>query len=106
MTTGTIVTLMREGIGVIFIISAPILIAALLVGLIVAVFQATTSIQEQTLTFVPKILTILGMLALFASWIFTVLRGYFINSAAGAIGSRYSKCSLSTFCLIRNQLFY
>ena len=59
MTTGTIVTLMREGIGVIFIISAPILIAALLVGLIVAVFQATTSIQEQTLTFVPKILTIL-----------------------------------------------
>ena len=79
MTTGTIVTLMREGIGVIFIISAPILIAALLVGLIVAVFQATTSIQEQTLTFVPKILTILGMLALLASWIFTVLLGYFIN---------------------------
>ena len=79
MTTGTIVTLMREGIGVIFIISAPILIAALLVGLIVAVFQATTSIQEQTLTFVPKSLTILGMLALLASWIFTVLRGYFIN---------------------------
>ncbi len=79
MTTGTIVTLIREGIGVIFIIAAPILVAALLVGLIVAVFQATTSIQEQTLTFVPKILTILGMLALLAGWIFTVLRGYFIN---------------------------
>ena len=59
MTTGTIVTLMREGIGIILMLSAPILVAALLVGLIVAIFQATTSIQEQTLTFVPKILTIL-----------------------------------------------
>lgn len=79
MTTGTIVTLMREGIGIILMISAPILIAALLVGLIVAIFQATTSIQEQTLTFVPKILAILGMLALLAGWIFTILRSYFIS---------------------------
>ncbi len=79
MTTGTIITLMREGIGIILMISAPILVAALLVGLIVAIFQATTSIQEQTLTFVPKILTILGMLALLAGWIFTVLREYFIS---------------------------
>ena len=55
MTTGTIVTLMREGIGIILMLSAPILVAALLVGLIVAIFQATTSIQEQTLTFVPKL---------------------------------------------------
>lgn len=79
MTTGTIVTLMREGIGIILMISAPILIAALLVGLIVAIFQATTSIQEQTLTFVPKILAILGMLALLAGWMLSVLRGYFIS---------------------------
>ena len=71
MTTGTIITLMREGIGIILMISAPILIAA--------IFQATTSIQEQTLTFVPKILAILGMLALLAGWIFSVLRGYFIS---------------------------
>jgi len=75
MTTGTIVTLMREGIGIILMLSAPILVAALLVGLIVAIFQATTSIQEQTLTFVPKILTILGMIAL----LITVLREYFVS---------------------------
>ncbi|MGP1530533.1 MAG: flagellar biosynthesis protein FliQ [Treponema sp.] len=79
MTTGTIVTLMREGIGIILMLSAPILLAALLVGLIVAIFQATTSIQEQTLTFVPKILTILGMLALLATWMFTVLREYLVS---------------------------
>ena len=79
MTTGTIVTLMREGIGIILMLSAPILVAALLVGLIVAIFQATTSIQEQTLTFVPKILTILGMIALLANWMITVLREYFVS---------------------------
>lgn len=79
MTSGTVVTLMREGILIILMLSAPILLAALLVGLIVAIFQATTSIQEQTLTFVPKILTILGMLALLGSWIFSVLQGYFIS---------------------------
>ena len=70
MTTGTIVTLMREGIGIILMLSAPIL---------VAIFQATTSIQEQTLTFVPKILTILGMIALLATWMITVLREYFVS---------------------------
>ena len=79
MTTGTIVTLMREGIGIILMLSAPILVAALLVGLIVAIFQATTSIQEQTLTFVPKILTILGMIALLATSMITVLREYFVS---------------------------
>ncbi len=79
MTTATIVTLLREGIGVVLMVAAPILIAALLVGLIVAIFQATTSIQEQTLTFVPKILTILGMIALLATWIFSVVQEYFIS---------------------------
>ncbi len=79
MTTATIVTLLREGIGLVLMTAAPILLAALLVGLIVAIFQATTSIQEQTLTFVPKILTILGMIALLATWIFTNIQGYFIS---------------------------
>ncbi len=79
MTTATIVTLLREGIGLVLMTAAPILLAALLVGLIVAIFQATTSIQEQTLTFVPKILTILGMIALLATWIFTNIQEYFIS---------------------------
>ncbi len=79
MTTATIVTLLREGIALVLMTAAPILLAALLVGLLVAIFQATTSIQEQTLTFVPKILTILGMIALLATWIFTNIQGYFIS---------------------------
>jgi flagellar biosynthetic protein FliQ len=52
------------------------LVSALLVGLIVAVLQATTSIQEQTLTFVPKMVVILLMLALLGGWMFTSLGQY------------------------------
>ena len=79
MSIGMIVSLLRNGIFQVFILAAPILFAALLVGLVGAIFQATTSIQEQTLTFVPKILTILGMLALLGGWMFSVLREYTIH---------------------------
>jgi flagellar biosynthetic protein FliQ len=47
--------------------------AALVVGLVVAILQATTSIQEQTLTFVPKIVAILGMLAFLGGWMMSSL---------------------------------
>lgn len=79
MSIGMIINLMRTGIFQVFILAAPILLAALVVGLIIAIFQATTSIQEQTLTFVPKILTILGMLALLGGWMSGVLRDYTIR---------------------------
>ncbi|HPA11455.1 MAG TPA: flagellar biosynthetic protein FliQ, partial [Treponemataceae bacterium] len=59
MSLGMVIALMRNGIFEILVLSAPVLLAALVVGLVVAIFQATTSIQEQTLTFVPKIMTIL-----------------------------------------------
>ena len=79
MSIGMIVSLLREGVFQVFVLAAPILLAALVVGLIVAIFQATTSIQEQTLTFVLKILTILGMLALLGGWMFSVLREYTVR---------------------------
>ena len=79
MSIGMIISLLREGVFQVFVLAAPILLAALVVGLIVAIFQATTSIQEQTLTFVPKILTILGMLALLGGWMFSVLREYTVR---------------------------
>lgn len=79
MSLGTVVSLMRGSIFEILVLSAPVLIVALVVGLIVAIFQATTSIQEQTLTFVPKIMAILGVLALLGGWMFASLREYTIN---------------------------
>ncbi len=79
MTLGTVIALMRGGIFQILMLAAPVLVAALVVGLVVAIFQATTSIQEQTLTFVPKIMTILAMLALLGGWMFASLKDYTIT---------------------------
>jgi len=79
MSVGEVTMLLRGGIQQILMIAAPMLVSALVVGLIVAIFQATTSIQEQTLTFVPKILTILLVLAFLGSWMFSSLREYTIQ---------------------------
>ena len=76
MSIGTIVNLMRGAVFQVFILCAPVLGAALIVGLIVAIFQATTSIQEQTLTFLPKMLVILVVLALLGGWMFTLMENY------------------------------
>jgi flagellar biosynthetic protein FliQ len=70
---------MQQGIWQVFILSAPVLGAALVVGLIVAIFQATTSIQEQTMTFLPKMFAILLVIALLGGWMFSTLGTYTIN---------------------------
>ena len=69
MSIGFAVNLIRGGALQALMIAAPLLLVGLLVGLVVSIFQATTSIQEQTLTFVPKIAAILGALILFGPWI-------------------------------------
>lgn len=79
MSIGTIINLMRGGIFQILILIAPPLIVALVVGFAVAVFQAVTSIQEQTLTFLPKLLSILLVVAFLCGWMFTDLKEYTIN---------------------------
>ena len=78
MDLGQIMNLMRSGILQVLILVAPVLGAALIIGLVVAIFQATTSIQEQTLTFLPKMRTILAVLALLGGWMFAMLRDYTI----------------------------
>jgi len=79
MSIGEVVSLMRGGIFQTLMMAAPLLLTALVVGLIVSIFQATTSIQEQTLTFVPKIVAILLMLSLLGGWMFASLRDYTIQ---------------------------
>lgn len=79
MGMGDVISLMREGILQVITLVSPALVAALIIGLIVAIFQATTSIQEQTLTFLPKLLVILGVLALLGGWMFSELGEYTIN---------------------------
>jgi flagellar biosynthesis protein FliQ len=76
MSVGEAVYIMRGAIFEILILSAPVLFVAMVVGLVVSIFQATTSIQEQTLTFVPKIAAIMIVLALLGSWMFGSLAQY------------------------------
>ncbi len=73
MTIGFAVQLLRGGVLETLLISAPLLLIGMVVGLIISIFQATTSIQEQTLSFVPKIAAILGGLILLGPWIMASL---------------------------------
>ena len=79
MTIEAVSALLQRGVLQIFIIASPLLLSALLVGLVVAILQAATSIQEQTLTFEPKIFAILIILALLGRWMFTSLGQYTIE---------------------------
>lgn len=79
MSVGDVVQLLRDGVFQILALVAPILGAALIIGLVVAIFQATTSIQEQTLTFAPKFFVILAVIALLGGWMFTSMREYTIH---------------------------
>jgi flagellar biosynthetic protein FliQ len=76
MSIGQVTALLQGGIFEVLIIAGPLLASALIVGLVVAILQASTSIQEQTLTFVPKVLAILTVLALLGGWMFGSLGQY------------------------------
>jgi flagellar biosynthesis protein FliQ len=76
MSLGLAIYIFRSGVLQILILSAPVLIIGMAVGLIISILQATTSIQEQTLSFVPKIAAILLALILFGPWMFTTLMQY------------------------------
>jgi len=76
MSIGEITAILRQGVLQVLIIASPLLISALVIGLVVAILQATTSIQEQTLVFVPKVIVILLVLALLGGWMFTSLGQY------------------------------
>ena len=69
MTTNDVTAIAEEAIFTIIKCAAPMLLVSLIVGLIVSIFQTVTSIQEQTLTFVPKVLAIFLMLMLAGHWI-------------------------------------
>ena len=70
MSTADLLTrVVREGLFLAVLVSAPVVLASLVVGLVVSVFQATTQIQEQTLTFAPKLVAVLLALAVSAPWI-------------------------------------
>ncbi len=77
MTETDVLDISAEMIWVIIKCSAPLLLVSLVVGLIISIFQTVTSIQEQTLTFVPKLLAIFIMLLLTGNWIMNTCVEFF-----------------------------
>ena len=67
---------MRQGMGVILKISGPLLILSMLVGVLVAIFQAVTQIHEQSLSFILKLVVVVGVLLLGGGWMLEVLLDY------------------------------
>jgi len=70
------VTLGQNAITLTLLLSAPLLLIGMAVGLLVAIFQATTQIQEMTLTFVPKIVAVMLALLFFSSWMLIKITDY------------------------------
>lgn len=73
ITQDAVLDIARAAIFDIIIVSAPLLLVSLIVGLIISIFQTVTSIQEQTLTFVPKILAVFLTLMLAGSWMMNTM---------------------------------
>jgi flagellar biosynthetic protein FliQ len=76
MDSQQVFTLGQNGLYMLLMISAPILLAVLIVGLVISVFQAATQINEQTLSFVPKVLAAVAVLAIAGPWMITMLVDY------------------------------
>lgn len=76
MTTDAVVEIANEALFLIIKVSLPVLLVSLIVGLLISIFQAVTSIQEQTLTFVPKIICVFLALIVFGQWMLTSMVEY------------------------------
>jgi flagellar biosynthesis protein FliQ len=76
MNPESVITIAERGIYTVLIICGPLLVLALVVGLIISIFQATTQIQEQTLAFVPKIVAVLVGIVFFGPWMLSHMLSY------------------------------
>ena len=79
MSGDLVVQLGQEALFSVMIVSAPMLGLGLIVGLMVSVFQATTSIQEQTLAFIPKIIAVFVAILIFGPWMLRIMTEYLTN---------------------------
>ncbi len=70
------IEVVNQAIKVTLLLSAPMLIGALVIGILVSIFQAVTQINEQTLSFIPKILVIIAALVIFSPWMMETLVTY------------------------------
>ena len=76
MTEGQVLDIIRDSIYTLLMVSLPLLLVSLVIGLAISIFQTVTSIQEQTLTFIPKIVGVFTALMIFGPWMLSVLTDY------------------------------
>jgi len=76
MDMGLVIYIFRNSIMQLIVLSLPVLLIGMLVGLVISVIQATTSLQEQTLTFVPKIIAILMTIIFLGPWMLTSMQEF------------------------------
>lgn len=89
MDSQQVFTAGQQGLYMLLMVSAPILLAVLVVGLAVSIFQAATQIHEATLSFVPKVLAAVAVLAVAGPWMLTTLVEYIqrtLQSIPSAVG--------------------
>ena len=89
MTPQQVMDAGQQGLMLMLLVSAPILLVVLVVGLAVSIFQAATQINESTLSFVPKVLAAVGVLGFAGPWMLQTLVDYLkrcIQSIPGAVG--------------------
>lgn len=89
MTPESVMTIGQQALEVTILISAPLLITALAIGLLVSIFQAATQINEMTLSFIPKLLVTFVVLVIAGPWMLTVMMDYtrrLFSSIPGLVG--------------------
>ena len=79
MDTGTVINIAGQTVWIIVKTAVPVLLVSMIVGLVISLFQTLTSIQEQTLTFVPKLIAILLTLMLLGAWMLNQITGFMGN---------------------------
>ena len=89
MSSSDIITIARQAVWVIVKTSVPLLLVSMVVGLIISLFQTLTSIQEQTLTFVPKLIAILIGIMVMGTWILNEIVA-FMNTLWGSFSQYIS----------------
>jgi len=76
ISSGVVINILTQAITTVILCAAPMLIVAMVVGLLISIFQATTQINEQTLAFVPKIVCVMLSLLIFGGYIFATIGGF------------------------------
>ncbi len=86
MTPESVMTIGRAALEMTILVSAPVLLVTLVVGLVVSVFQAATQINDPSLSFIPKVLSVLITFALAGPWMLTVMTDYMRRVLSGLPG--------------------